>query len=78
MKMLVYIKWLNAETVTERDFETVDAFCWCQAALVRAGLRARLRRRGIALERGVPYLGICLGLQTAVIAAARASWAWRC
>ena len=66
----LHIKWLNAETVTERDFETVDALL-VPGGFGPRGIEGKIAAAQYALERDVPYLGICLGLQTAVIAAAR-------
>jgi CTP synthase len=64
------IVWINAETATEQDFDKVDAL------LVPGGFGARgsegkIAAATYALSNNKPYLGICLGLQTAVIAAAR-------
>lgn len=66
----VNIRWINAETVSDDDFSQVDA------VLVPGGFGARGVEGKIAaamycLEYNKPYLGICLGMQTAVIAAAR-------
>ena len=66
----LHIKRLNAETVTERDFETVDALL-VPGGFGPRGIEGKIAAAQYALERDVPYLGICLGLQTAVIAAAR-------
>jgi CTP synthase len=43
----------------------------CPAASASAGRRARSRPRNSRATRKVPYLGICLGMQMAVIEAAR-------
>ena len=62
---------IGAEAVLSDDPETLDAasgvilpgvggFPECMRALEAAGLTGPLRS---AIERGVPYLGICLGLQ---------------
>ena len=66
----LHIKWLNAETVTERDFETVDALL-VPGGFGSRGVEGKIAAAQYALECDVPYLGICLGLQTAIIAAAR-------
>ncbi|MDR3298183.1 MAG: CTP synthase [Candidatus Nomurabacteria bacterium] len=62
--------WLNAETVTPEDFANVDGL------LVPGGFGARgsegkIQAATYSLDHNKPYLGICLGLQVAVIAAAR-------
>ncbi|NCO10839.1 CTP synthase [Candidatus Saccharibacteria bacterium] len=64
------IVWINAETAKKKDFDAVDAL------LVPGGFGARgsegkIAAARYALDSGKPYLGICLGLQVAVIAAAR-------
>lgn len=66
----VNIRWINSETASDDDFAKVDA------VLVPGGFGARGVEGKIAaamycLEHNKPYLGICLGMQTAVIAAAR-------
>ena len=43
----------------------------CRAASASAASKARSRRSGYARENGIPYLGICLGMQLAVIEYAR-------
>lgn len=69
-KVGLKIQWINAETATDADFGAVNAL------LVPGGFGARAIEGKIAaaryaLEHNTPYLGICLGLQVAVIAAAR-------
>ena len=64
------IKWINAETATERDFRTVDALL-VPGGFGARGVEGKIAAADYALTHDVPYLGICLGLQTAVIAAAR-------
>ena len=64
------IRWLDAERVTATDFAAVDGL------LVPGGFGARAVEGKIAaatyaLEHDTPYLGICLGMQALVIAAAR-------
>lgn len=64
------IVWINAETATDEDFEAVDGL------LVPGGFGARgtegmIAAATYALQHKKPYLGICLGLQLAVVAAAR-------
>ena len=66
------IKWINAETATERDFAAVDALL-VPGGFGARGVEGKIAAAAYALTHNIPYLGICLGLQTAVIAAARRS-----
>lgn len=64
------ISWINAETATEDDFASVDGLLVPGGFGVR-GVEGKIAAATYALEHNVPYLGICLGLQVAVIAATR-------
>lgn len=66
----VDIVWINAETATEKDFEAVDALL-VPGGFGERGVAGKIAAATYALVHNVPYLGICLGLQAAVIAAAR-------
>lgn len=65
------IKWLNAETATDDDFVSVDALL-VPGGFGERGVEGKIAAASFSLMSGKPYLGICLGLQVAVIAAARA------
>ncbi|HSW90977.1 MAG TPA: CTP synthase, partial [Candidatus Saccharimonadales bacterium] len=64
------IKWINAETATNEDFSAVDGLL-VPGGFGSRGIGGKIAAARFALETGKPYLGICLGLQVAVIAAAR-------
>lgn len=64
------IVWINAEEATEADFETVDGIVVPGGFGVR-GVEGKISAATYCLEHDKPYLGLCLGMQTAVIAAAR-------
>jgi len=64
------IKWLNAETATDDDFASVDALL-VPGGFGERGVAGKIAAATYALDHKKPYLGICLGLQTAVVAAAR-------
>jgi CTP synthase len=64
------LKWINAEEATEDDFASVDGLLVPGGFGVR-GVEGKIAAAAYALEHDKPYLGLCLGLQTAVIAAAR-------
>ena len=66
----VVIKWINAETVTDKDFADVDAIL-VPGGFGERGVEGKIAAARYALEHNVPYLGLCLGLQVACIAAAR-------
>lgn len=64
------VKWINAETANEEDFAAVDGLLVPGGFGLR-GIEGKIAAADYALEHDVPYFGICLGLQVAVIAAAR-------
>lgn len=64
------IVWINAEEATETDFEAVDGIVVPGGFGVR-GVEGKISAATYCLEHNKPYLGLCLGMQTAVIAAAR-------
>lgn len=66
----VDIHWINAETAKKRDFEKVDALL-VPGGFGSRGIAGKIAAAKYALEHKKPYLGLCLGLQVAVIAAAR-------
>lgn len=66
----VSIKWINAETVRDEDFTNIDGIL-VPGGFGERGVEGKIAAATFALERNMPYLGICLGLQVACIAAAR-------
>lgn len=64
------IQWINAETATAKEFDSVDALL-VPGGFGGRGIPGKIAAASYALEQKKPYLGICLGLQVAVIAAAR-------
>lgn len=66
------ITWINAETATDDDFASVDALL-VPGGFGSRGVPGKIAAATYALEHKKPYLGICLGLQVAVIAAVRRS-----
>jgi CTP synthase len=64
------IKWINAEIATKTDYEKVDALV-VPGGFGKRGIEGKIAAARFALDNNKPYLGLCLGLQVAVIAAAR-------
>jgi len=71
-KAKLAIKWINAETASEQAFKQVDALVVPGGFGIR-GIEGKIDAARYALDNNVPYLGLCLGLQVAVIACARKS-----
>lgn len=69
-KVAVETVWIDAEKATKEDFQSVDALL-VPGGFGERGVSGKIAAADYALEYNVPYLGICLGLQSAVIAAAR-------
>lgn len=75
----VRIDWVDSETVTAENAEEI--FGGSDGILVpggfgNRGIEGKLLSAKYAREHGTPYLGICLGMQTAVIEFARDVLGW--
>lgn len=70
----VVIDWIDAEKVTPNNVATllkhVDGIV-VPGGFGKRGLEGKIAAAQYALREKIPYLGLCLGLQMAVIAAAR-------
>lgn len=66
------IVWINAEKVTDSALAAVDALV-VPGGFGERGVEGKIAAACHALEHEKPYLGICLGMQAAVIASARRS-----
>lgn len=71
----VNIKWIDAEKF-EKTNDPAELLSEIDGILVPGGFGARgvegkIKAAAYALDSGTPYLGLCLGMQVAVIAAAR-------
>lgn len=69
----VNLKWLDAETLEDGDLSSlaeVDAIL-VPGGFGERGTRGKLAAVRYARENGIPYFGICFGMQMAVIEAAR-------
>jgi len=69
-KCNVEIRWINAEDYDERELKEVDGVV-VPGGFGQRGVEGKIKAAECALETGKPYLGLCLGMQCAVIAAAR-------
>ncbi len=69
----VTLEWVSAEDLPEGDLSQLESY---DGILVPGGfgvrgIEGKVRAAGYARERDIPYLGICLGMQVAVIEFAR-------
>ena len=75
-KLNFELKWVNAEALGDDDEKAWQDLKECDGIVVPGGFGVRgtegkIKAAEYALENDVPYLGLCLGLQVACIAAAR-------
>ncbi|MDD4125665.1 MAG: CTP synthase [Eubacteriales bacterium] len=70
----INIEWIDSETITAENyetlFETVDGIL-VPGGFGNRGIEGKILAAGFARRNNVPYLGICLGMQVAVIEYAR-------
>lgn len=66
------IKWIDAEKLTKstKELGKVDGLV-VPGGFGERGMEGKITAADYAIEKKVPYLGLCLGLQMAVIAVAR-------
>ena len=64
------IKWINAEEVTDEELAECDGIV-VPGGFGARGVEGKIKAAEYALAHNVPYLGLCLGMQAACIAAAR-------
>jgi len=64
------LRWIDAEDVLNDDLSGVDGVL-VPGGFGKRGIEGKIQAAAYALETKKPYLGLCLGLQVAVIAAAR-------
>ena len=62
----VKIKKINAETVSPEDFTDVDGIL-VPGGFGTRGIEGKIMAARYARENNIPYMGICLGMQVAVI-----------
>ncbi len=71
-KVNLDVQWVSAEEATDSDLERMDGLL-VPGGFGKRGVEGKIQTAAYALKHKMPYLGICLGLQVAVIAAARKS-----
>lgn len=76
----VNIKWIESEDITEETaaeiFRGVSGIC-VPGGFGARGIEGKIMAARYARENNIPYLGLCLGMQTAVIEFARNVIGWR-
>lgn len=71
-KVNLNIVWVSAENLEDADLSQLDGIL-VPGGFGKRGIEGKIQAARYALDNNVPYLGICLGLQVAVIASARKS-----
>jgi CTP synthase len=69
-KVGLELSWINAEDAQEEELAAMDGII-VPGGFGKRGIEGKVAAATYALEHKKPYLGLCLGLQVAVIAAAR-------
>ena len=64
------LNWINAEEADEAELKSMDGLL-VPGGFGKRGIEGKIAAARFALDNKKPYLGLCLGLQVAVIAAAR-------
>ena len=72
----VKIAWVNAEEIEDPDTDLDEVFVGCKGILVPGGfgdrgVEGKIKAIQYAREHKIPFLGLCLGMQCAVIEFAR-------
>lgn len=70
MDVRLNLKWIDASRCSDDDFDSVDGLVVPGGFGLR-GVDGKINAANYAFEHDKPYLGLCLGLQVAVIASAR-------
>ena len=76
---VVEIQWVDAETVTEENSAVILSACHgilIPGGFGKRGIDGMIRAVRYARENGIPFFGICLGMQIAVIEFARNILGW--
>ena len=71
----VDISWVDSEHLREEDIKDADGIL-IPGGFGSRGIEGMVEAATYARTHGIPYLGICLGMQIAVIAFARSALGW--
>ncbi|HEX4662032.1 MAG TPA: CTP synthase [Candidatus Saccharimonadales bacterium] len=68
------LTWIDAEKLTDKDIDSLQRFdgLVVPGGFGKRGIEGKIAAADYAMSHDMPYLGLCLGMQVAVIAAARA------
>ena len=69
-KVNLAVQWLDAEDIEDSHLNDLDGIL-VPGGFGKRGIEGKIAAATYALENKIPYLGLCLGLQVAVIASAR-------
>lgn len=69
-KVGINISWINAEDYNESDLKRFDGIV-VPGGFGNRGVEGKIKAAEYCLKNNVPYLGLCLGMQVGLIAAAR-------
>jgi CTP synthase len=77
-KVNLQIDWIEAEAIEDGSVSLAKTLKNCDGIVVPGGfglrgLEGKIKAARYALDKKLPYLGLCLGMQMAVVAAARNS-----
>ena len=76
----IHIKWIDSEDVTKENapqlFVDVQGIC-VPGGFGSRGIEGKIITAGYARKNNIPYLGLCLGMQIAVIEFARNVLGWQ-
>jgi CTP synthase len=75
LQRTLHIEWIDSESVEEERLEKVDGVL-VPGGFGSRGIEGKIRAAAYCYHHSLPYLGICLGFQVAVVALAREVLGW--
>lgn len=72
------IRWIDAEALAESQTDVASVLSGLDGFVIPGGfgirgIEGKIKAASYALQNNIPFLGLCLGMQTAVIGAARSA-----